>query len=156
MVCDIFFYSHPERIPKVSGVCPRFVQDMSKTFLENSLNHSFWIPFDSFSFLAGTFFKKKSPKLLRISILLHNFAIATIIVRSTPHRQRARIYVQARPTFLIGYGLIFLPVTCRICTGYALCLCGALRIMWRCYLKIYGGSPSTCFYCPLWRKALLL
>ena len=102
------------------------------------------------------FFQKKSPKLLRISILFHNFAIATIIVRSTPHRQRARIYVQARPTFLIGYGLIFLPVTCRICTGYALCLCGALRIVWRCNLKIYGGSPSTCFYCPLRRKALLL
>ena len=105
--------------------------------------------------LAKTFSQKKSPKLLRISILLHNFAIATILMRNTPHRQRARIYVQARPTFLIGYGLIFLPVTCRICTGvYALCLCGALRIMWRCKLKIYGGSPSTCFFSPLRRISM--
>lgn len=29
---------------------------------------------------------------------------------------------------------------------YALCLCGALHIVWRCSLKIYGGSPSTCFF----------
>ena len=60
------------------------------------------------------FFQKFSPKRLRISILLHTFAVARIIVRSTPHEQRARIYVQARPTFIIGYGLIFLPVICRI------------------------------------------
>ena len=39
-----------------------------------------------------------SPKLLRISILFHNFAIATILMWSTPHKQRARIYVQAQPT----------------------------------------------------------
>ena len=90
-----------------------------------------------------------------VSILFHTFAIATISMRNTPHRQRARIYVQARPTFLIGYGLIFLPVICRICTGvYALCQCGALRIVWRCRLTEYGGSPSTCFYCPLRRKSI--
>lgn len=96
---------------------------------------------------SSNFFPKKLPKLLRISILLPNFAIATILMWSTPHKQRARIYVQARPTFLIGYGLIFLPVICHIKPRvYALCLCGALHIVWRCNLKIYGGSPSTCFF----------
>ena len=47
------------------------------------------------------FFKNFSAKSLHISILFHTFAIATIKVRSTPHKQRARIYVQARPTFLL-------------------------------------------------------
>ncbi len=47
------------------------------------------------------FFERFSPKSLHVSILLHTFAIATIIMRSTPRKQRARIYVQARPTFLL-------------------------------------------------------
>lgn len=111
MVCDIFFYSHPERIPKVSGVCPRFVQDMSKTFLENSLNHSFWIPFDSFSFLAKTFFKKNRPN-------------------ACPFQS----YCITLPS--LEYS------------------CGALRIVWRCRQTEYGGSPSTCFFCPLWRISM--
>lgn len=50
---------------------------------------------------------------LHVQIFISTFAIATIIVRSTPH------YVEMPETE-------------------------------------YGGSPSTCFYCPLWRKALLL
>lgn len=54
------------------------------------------------------------PKRLPVSILFYTFAIATITMRSTPHEQRARIYVQARPTFFLGCGLIFLPITCRI------------------------------------------
>lgn len=54
------------------------------------------------------FFQKFSPKRLRISILLHTFAVARIIVRSTPHEQRARIYVQARPTiFLMLWAYFF-------------------------------------------------
>nr|DAE79865.1 MAG TPA: hypothetical protein [Caudoviricetes sp.] len=54
-------------------------------------------------------------------------------MRSTPHKQRARMYVQAQPTLYNRCGLIFLPVTFRIKPRvYALCLCGALRIIWRC------------------------
>ena len=52
-------------------------------------------------------------------------------------------------------GLFFLPITCRIePRGDALCLCGALRIVWRCRQTEYGGSPSTCFFCPLWRISM--
>lgn len=90
----------------------------------------------SFSFLAEHFFERFSPKSLHVSILLHTFAIATIIVRSTPHKQRARIYVQARPTFFIKVmGLFFCPYLAALSHGLALCLCGALRIVWRCKLK---------------------
>lgn len=32
----------------------------------------------------------------------------------------------------------------------ALCLCGAFHIVWRCRQTEYGGSPSTCFFSPLW------
>ena len=60
------------------------------------------------------FLKKKSPKSLHVSILLHTFAIATIIMRSTPHKQRARIYVQARPKYLLRLWAYFLPVPFRI------------------------------------------
>lgn len=94
---------------------------------------------------------------LHVQIFISTFAIATIIVRSTPHEQRARRYVQAQPTFSKRCGLIFLPITCRIGTR------GASPLFMRStphYVEMpeteYGGSPSTCFYCPLWRKALLL
>ena len=106
--------SRPEGIPKPSGVCPRFVQDMAKTFLENSLNHSFLIPFHSFSFLAGTFFKKNRPNSCAFQSYSITLPSLQFIDADYPHNLRARIYVQARPTFLIGYGLIFLPVICRI------------------------------------------
>lgn len=46
-------------------------------------------------------FLKFSPKSLHVSILLSTFALARIIVWNIPHEQRARIYVQARPTFLL-------------------------------------------------------
>nr|DAO38102.1 MAG TPA: hypothetical protein [Caudoviricetes sp.] len=39
----------------------------------------------------------------------------------------------------------FLPITCHIEPRFALSSCGAFHIMWICKLKIYGGSPSTCF-----------
>nr|DAO38101.1 MAG TPA: hypothetical protein [Caudoviricetes sp.] len=69
---------------------------MGHLFLENSLDHSF-----SFLFIpCRHFFSKFSPFFLHVSILLSNFAIATILVWSIPHELRARIYVQARPTFL--------------------------------------------------------
>jgi hypothetical protein len=87
---------------------------MAKTFLENSLNHSFWLPFYSFSFLADTFFERFSPKSLHVSILLSIFAIAKILMWSIPHKQRARIYVQARPTIFDVVGLFFCPYICRI------------------------------------------
>lgn len=74
---------------------------------------------------------------LHVSILMPTFAIATIIVRSTPHEQRARRYVQAQPTFSKRCGLIFLPITAASVRGeQALCSCGALRIMWRCQDRI--------------------
>ena len=65
----------------------------------------------SFSFLAEHFFERFSPKSLHVSILLSTFALARILMRSTPHSVEMQI-------------------------------------------KIYGGSPSTCFYCPLWRKSI--
>ena len=123
-----------------------FIPCHSFLFLENSLKIPWIIPFHSFSFLAEHFFERFLPKSLHVSILLPNFAIATILMRSTPHEQRARIYVQARPTFLYGCGLIFLPITCRIGTR------GASPLFMRStphYVEMpeteYGGSPSTCF-----------
>ena len=73
-----------------------------------------FIPFDYFSFLAGTFFEKFSPFFLHVSILLSNFAIARIYMWSIPHEQRARIYVQARPKYLLRLWAYFLPVPFRI------------------------------------------
>ena len=74
---------------------------------------------------------------LHVQIFISTFAIATISMRSTPHEQRARRYVQAQPTFSKRCGLIFLPITCRIePRGDALCSCGALRMVWRCQDRI--------------------
>jgi hypothetical protein len=55
-----FFYSRPEGIPKASGVCPRFVQDMAKMFL--------LIPFDS---LPALFSKKIAQTLARFNLILY-------------------------------------------------------------------------------------
>ena len=52
-----------------------------------------------------------------VSILFYNFAIATILMRSTPHKQRARIYVQARPTYLLRLWAYFFAHNCRIKPG---------------------------------------
>lgn len=104
-----------------------------------------------------TFFKNFLANSLHVQIFISTFAIATIIVRSTPHEQRARRYVQAQPTFSKRCGLIFLPIICRIGTRGASPL--FMRSTPHCVEMPeteYGGSPSTCFYCPLWRKALLL
>ena len=94
---------------------------------------------------------------LHVQIFISTFAIATILMRSTPHEQRARRYVQAQPTFSKRCGLIFLPITCRIGTR------GASPLFMRStphYVEMpeteYGGSPSTCFYCPLWRKSIVV
>ena len=104
---------------------------MGHLFLESFLFHSF-----SFLFIPRqNFFQNFSPKRLLIPNLMHTFAIATILMWSTPHKQRARRYVQAQPTLYNRCGLIFLPVTFRIRRVYALCLCGALHIIWRCKLK---------------------
>lgn len=86
------------------------------------------------------------PKSLHVSILFHTFAIATIYMWSIPHEQRARIYVQARPTFLLRLWAYFFARTFpHRAWGEALCSCGAFHIVWRCRLTEYGGSPSTCF-----------
>lgn len=63
-----------------------------------------------------TFFKNFLANSLHVQIFISTFAIATINMRSTPHEQRARRYVQAQPTFSKRCGLIFLPITCRIDT----------------------------------------
>ena len=82
---------------------------------------------------------------LHVQIFISTFAIATISMRSTPHEQRARRYVQAQPTFSKRCGLIFLPITCRIGTR------GASPLFMRStphgveMQTEYGGSPSTCF-----------
>ena len=151
-----FFYSRPEGIPKASGC----VQDLSKTWPRHSLNHSFLIPFDSFSFLAGTFSKKNRPNSCPFQSYCIPLPSLQFLCGALRIVWRCKIINKGRgymfkpdQLFFLGYGLIFLPVICRISMGYALCLCGALRIVWRCKIKIYGGSPSTCFYCPLWRKA---
>lgn len=93
---------------------------------------------------------------LHVQIFISTFAIATIIVRSTPHEQRARRYVQAQPTFSKRCGLIFLPITAASVRGeQALCSCGALRIMWRCrqntavrlprvFIALCGGKHYCC------------
>ena len=83
---------------------------------------------------------------LHVQIFISTFAIATILMRSTPHEQRARRYVQAQPTFSKRCGLIFLPITCRIDTRVVRPL-----FMWSIPHGVempeteYGGSPSTCF-----------
>lgn len=63
------------------------------------------------------FFQNFSAKFLLISILLSTFALARIYMWSTPHKQRARMYVQAQPTLYNRCGLISLPVTFRIRSG---------------------------------------
>ena len=83
---------------------------------------------------------------MHVSILLHTFAIATILMWSIPHEQRARIYVQARPKYLLRLWAYFFARTFpHRARGEALCSCGAFHIVWRCRLTEYGGSPSTCF-----------
>lgn len=54
-----------------------------------------------------TFFKNFLANSLHVQIFISTFAIATINMRSTPHEQRARRYVQAQPTFSKRCGLIF-------------------------------------------------
>lgn len=63
------------------------------------------------------FFQNFSANFLQVSNLIHTFAIARIYMWSTPHKQRARMYVQAQPTLYNRCGLIFLPVTFRIRRG---------------------------------------
>lgn len=84
---------------------------------------------------------------LHVQIFISTFAIAKILMWSIPHKQRARRYVQAQPTFSKRCGLIFLPITCRIDTRGASPL-----FMWSIPHGVempeteYGGSPSTCFF----------
>ena len=83
---------------------------------------------------------------LHVQIFISTFAIATISMRSTPHEQRARRYVQAQPTFSKRCGLIFLPITCRIGTRGSKPFVHAEHSAWCGDAKTeYGGSPSTCF-----------
>ena len=64
--------------------------------------------------LAKTFSEKNRPNSCAFQSYCITLPSLQFIDADSPHNLRARIYVQARPTFLIGYGLIFLPVTCRI------------------------------------------
>lgn len=66
-LCDIFFYRHPERIPKeLRGI---------------ARNLFLFIPYGS----LPTFFSKFSPFFLHVSILLPIYTIATIYMWSIPH-----------------------------------------------------------------------
>lgn len=95
-----------------------------------------------------------SSKRLPVSILLSTFAIATIPMRSIPHKQRARRYVQARPIFFLGCGLIFLPVPYRIELRVRPLFMRSIPHLVDMQITEYGGSPSTCFFCPLWRISM--
>ena len=57
------------------------------------------------------FFKNFSAKSLHVSNLFHTFAIATIYMWSIPHELRARIYVQARPKYLLRLWAYFFART---------------------------------------------
>ena len=130
--CSISFsipqsYSFP---PLPNGTFPHIIKRPCKAYFHSLHN----------------FFQTFSPFSLHVSIFIPTFAIATINMRSTPHEQRARRYVQAQPTFSKRCGLIFLPITCRIGTR------GASPLFMRStphYVEMpeteYGGSPSTCF-----------
>lgn len=83
---------------------------------------------------------------MHVSILLSTFAIARILMWSTPHKQRARMYVQAQPTLYNRCGLIFLPVTFRIHGGVRPLFMWSTPHSVEMQIKIYGGSPSTCFF----------
>ena len=74
----------------------------------------------------------------------------------TFHMNKGRGYMfKPDQHFLLRlWAYFFLPVTFRIEPGLALCSCGTFHIVWRCKFKKYGGSPSTCFYCPLWWKSI--
>lgn len=94
---------------------------------------------------------------LHVQIFISTFAIATINMRSTPHEQRARRYVQAQPTFSKRCGLIFFAhnLPHRYEGEQALCSCGALRMVWRCQDRIRRFAFHV-FFSPLWRISMLV
>jgi hypothetical protein len=82
------------------------------------------------------FFQTFFPFSLHVSIFIPIFAIAKILMWSTPHKQRARRYVQAQPTLLLMSWAYFFAHTFATFQRLALCLCGALHIaVWRCKRK---------------------
>lgn len=104
-----------------------------------------------------TFFKKFLANSLHVSILMPTFAIATINMRSTPHEQRARRYVQAQPTFSKRCGLIFLPITCRIGTRGSKPFVHAEHSAWCGDAKDrIRRFAFHVFFSPLWRISMLV
>nr|DAW02231.1 MAG TPA: hypothetical protein [Caudoviricetes sp.] len=59
---------------------------------------AFWSRFANSELAKRGIKKINMKKYLQVSSGLTTFAIARILMRSTPHKQRARRYVQARPT----------------------------------------------------------
>ena len=111
-----------------------------------TFHHIIKRPCKAYSSSLRNFFQTFPPFSLHVSIFIPTFAIATITMRSTPHNRRPRRYVQAQPTLLLmSWAYFFCPYICRIPWRLALRLCGALRIKCGDAVKIYGGSPSTCF-----------
>ena len=83
-LCDIFFYRHPERIPKeLRGI-------YSFSFLTVPCRH---------------FFSKFSPFFLHVSILLPNYTIATIYMWSIPHLVDLQIENIRRFAFHVFFAL---------------------------------------------------
>lgn len=83
---------------------------------------------------------------LHVQIFISTFAIATILMRSTPHEQRARRYVQAQPTFSKRCGLIFFAHNLPHRYEGSKPFVHAEHSAWCGDAKTeYGGSPSTCF-----------
>lgn len=121
--------THPE------GICDEFARNCD----EFARNLFLFIPWQNF-------FWKFSPKSLHVSILLSTFALATILVWSIPHELRARIYVQARPKYLLRlWAYFFAQNLAALSWGCALSPCGAFHILCGYAKTEYGGSPSTCF-----------
>lgn len=99
-----------------------------------------------FIFQSSNFFWKFSAKSLHVSNLFHTFAIATILMWDIPHEQRARIYVQARPKYLLRlWAYFFCPYLSALSRGSRPLFMWDIPHNVRCKITKYGGSPSTCF-----------
>jgi hypothetical protein len=96
-------------------------------------------------------------KYLQVSSGLTTFAIATIFMRSTPHKQRARIYVQARPTIFLMLWAYFFAHNCRIVTeGMRPLFMRSTPHSVEMQTDRIRRFAFHVFYCPLWRKAWML
>ena len=95
------------------------------------------------------FFQTFSPFSLHVSIFIPTFAIATNLMRSTPHNRRARRYVQAQPTLLLMSWAYFFAHTSA---AYSLearpsVMRSTPHKVWRCSQDIRRFAFHV-FFCP--------